>query len=631
MPGIAGIVNGNINTDHKELLVERMLNAITHYDFYTTSHYVDECCALGSVDLSIMNDRRTIYTKDSTLLGVMDGEILNNDDLARELFPNGCGVSLNNDLELSLYLYKIHGRDFVKKLNGSFTIAVMDKKNRRLLIVNDRYGLRPLYYANFKNKFLFCSEVKGILKDSDFDKEIDEASVADFFSFGYILGDKTFFKHVKILPPASILTYQDGKVSVEQYWDFEYKEDYKSSTLHDYFEEFAFLLHQAVNRCIKAGNVIGVPLSGGLDSRMIVGMIDKKYLPIHTFTYGLPECNDLIFARRVSEEIGTLHHEVILRCENFNEYIRKGIFFTDGMISCIHFQTMSILDEMKERVQVALGGILGDVTSGDHLRRSLFSINDRSTLLYALCKYHDIIGEDIRRLLFSNSYYQKIKTIPVESVRHSLIKANAGLSANICDYFDIRERQRRFINYGNINLRSKVEVRTPFFDNDLIDFYLALPPDLRIAQMLYKEVFKRKMPNLAKVPRQSTELPINCSRFQEVLKRAGNVAKWKVERLFHGKVKFPNRKKPTDYDGWFRTCLKDFIEKTLFSKEALSREYFNHGFIRSLTDAHMSGKTNYSHLIGCLVTFELWHSMFIDSSFPMQEVFYPDVYSKRTQ
>jgi asparagine synthase (glutamine-hydrolysing) len=625
MPGIAGIIINDIGFDHNELLIKKMLDAITHYDWYITSHYVNENFAVGSVGLYAVNGGQPSFSKDGTLCAIMDGEILNGDDLKRELLSNGYEVNLNNDLDLSLYLYGIHGEGFVKKLNGSFTIVIMDKKNQKLVIINDRYGLRPLYYANYKNKFLFCSEVKGILKDSDFDKEIDEAAIADFFSFGYVLGDKTLFKNIRVLPQASILTYRDGRISLNQYWDFEYKENYTSHSLDDYLEEFAFLLHQAVNRCMKGDYVVGVPLSGGLDSRMIVGMIDKKYLPIHTFTYGVPGCNDLRFARRVSEEIGTLHHEVTLKCEYFDEYIKKGVFLTDGMISCIHFQTMSILDEMKNWVQVALGGILGDVTSGDHLRHSLFSINDRSNLLYALYKYHDILGEDIRRLLFLNSYYQRIKAIPFESVEYSLAKTKAQLSANICDSFDIRERQRRFINYGNINLRSKVEVRTPFFDNDLIDFYLALPPDLRVAQRLYKEVFKRKLPNIAKIPRQSTELPIDCSRFQEILKRAESIAKWRIEKLCLRKVRFPNRRRPTDYDGWFRTCLKDFIQNTLLSKEALSRGYFNYDFIRGLVDAHMSGKANYSVQIGCLVTFELWHRMFIDSSYPVGEVFYPRV------
>ena len=175
-----------------------------------------------------------------------------------------------------MHLYEEYGERFLEKLNGFFTILILDLNNQKLLIANDRYGLRPLYYAKVGDRIYFAPEVKAILQDRGFNKTINNDAVAEFFTFGHLLGNKTFFKGIDVFPPASIFTYQNREFEIKQYWDFNFEENSIYSENY-YADELVILFKKAVEQRMKGNHRFGVLLSGGLDSRAVLAAIDKLH------------------------------------------------------------------------------------------------------------------------------------------------------------------------------------------------------------------------------------------------------------------------------------------------------------------------------------------------------------------
>jgi len=205
MPGLVGIV-WNERVD--EPLLDKMANSMKHEEWHRVDKYSDSFFSAARVSLGIFNpEAQPIFNEDRTICIFMYGKIYDYEREANELRGRGHQFTVGNDADFCLHSYEEYGRDFVSSLNGSFVLVIYDLKRRQVIIANDRYGFRPLYYATSGGKLLFASEVKAILEDRAFNKELNDETIADFFAFGEILGDKTFFSGVETLPAASVLDY----------------------------------------------------------------------------------------------------------------------------------------------------------------------------------------------------------------------------------------------------------------------------------------------------------------------------------------------------------------------------------------------------------------------------------------
>ncbi|MBQ04534.1 hypothetical protein CL673_07525, partial [Candidatus Bathyarchaeota archaeon] len=222
MPGICCLA-GEVTDQGRRL--QSMAESMKHEDRHLVDRYRASSCGIARVHLGIFNpEPQPIFNEDRSQLIFFDGKVYDYEDERKNLQRQGHIFNFtNNDAEFCLHLYEELGKDFVKRLNGTFAIAIYDIKQQKLLVVNDRYGLRPLYYAVDGTRVLIASEVKAMLQIEPKSKLNDEA-IADWFFFGKLLGSKTFFKNISALPPASIMEYSDGKLHIEKYWDFEFDE-----------------------------------------------------------------------------------------------------------------------------------------------------------------------------------------------------------------------------------------------------------------------------------------------------------------------------------------------------------------------------------------------------------------------
>jgi asparagine synthase (glutamine-hydrolysing) len=225
MAGLTGIYLKRKIDINVEKLNFQMTKSIAYENWYSIDNIVEEKGAFGKASLGILNPgSQPIFNDNKTIWIIMEGEIFNYDKLKMDLVKKGHNFKLNNDPEFILHLYDEYIDVFeykLKELNGVFSIIIYDRRNNNLIICNDRYGFRPLYICDRGDYFLFSSEIKAILQDRSFGKYIDREAMADFFSFGYILGNKTFFKDIKLLPPASFVKCCDDRIDIYNYWNWD--------------------------------------------------------------------------------------------------------------------------------------------------------------------------------------------------------------------------------------------------------------------------------------------------------------------------------------------------------------------------------------------------------------------------
>jgi asparagine synthase (glutamine-hydrolysing) len=626
MPGIIAIIDPNIGySATNQNLLKIMASTISHENWQKVDTYIKPPIYIGRVHLGITNaEPQPIFNEDESICIFMDGEVFGYDEEKKKLELSGHDFRVGNDPEFCLHLFEEYGEKFVEKLDGSFVLVIYDMTNDKIIIANDRHGLRPFYYTKNENKCVFSAEVKGILKDEAFKKEVDHEAVADFFAFGRILGDKTLLKGIKLMPPSSIMTWSRNKISIEKYWDFDFQEKYDPNLNEEYYvDKLAILFRKSTERRTKGKHRIGVFLSGGMDSRLIVSAIDREFYPICTFTYGVKGGDEANIAKQVSENLGTKHKFLEIRRDYLVEFAEKGVYLTDGMLNCAHLWWISLLPTVRQYVDVMFHGTALDILLSSQWyglkQRELLKAKKREFASVLYKEFNSLISEEIMPLFFSNTYYKKIKTYPFKSFKKCLDKVTATDAVNKSDSFFLRSVGRYYIS--SMVLRNYCEDRAPGLDKDFFEFVLKIPRNLRSQfQKLYFELLARLSPDLARISYQRTGVaptaPILAHKIGFLLKGGYKFLGWKLREKSRGTISLPEKFGYPDLGEWIRkdSLLRTYFENILLDKKTLNREYFNPSFIAKMVDEHMTGKKDWAMQLCALLTFELWHRLFIDPS-----------------
>ncbi|UCE48050.1 MAG: hypothetical protein JSW47_20935, partial [Phycisphaerales bacterium] len=224
MSGVFGVVDSERNPGIDQLCAH-MGAEMSHREWYVIETHCDERAGvgLGRIGIGIFNqERQPVCSKDQNLMVFLSGEFYNTAELRRDLKAKGHCFQDDSDIELLLRLYEARGEQFIHGLEGAFVLAIWNRSQRELIIANDRFGLYPLYYAHYDSKLVFAPEMKGILCDPDFRQELNMTALAEYMRFQHLLGDKTFFEGLNLLPNATLLRYntQTDHLAVEPYWDF---------------------------------------------------------------------------------------------------------------------------------------------------------------------------------------------------------------------------------------------------------------------------------------------------------------------------------------------------------------------------------------------------------------------------
>mgnify|MGYP001085788293 CR=1 FL=1 len=615
MPGLVGVVSRDPGD---EQLLHRMTDSIRHKLWQWIDNYIEFPFYISRVHLRIFNpEPQPICNEDKSLSIFMYGKIHGYEEKMKELKKKHFFL-FGNDPEFCLHAYEEWGEVFVKELNGHFVLAICDHRHKRLLIINDRFGLTPLYYAICNNRLLFGSEVKAILQDGKFRRELNENTVADFFGLGVILGNKTFFKGIEVLSPASILTYDGENVSIKKYWDYDYEPDYRASE-NDLLDQLIESFSQSIKIRMNDDLRYGILLSGGLDSRSVLGGIRKRREDIITITFGVQGSDDVRIAEAVSKVACTNHMCMLIDPnEVLTPYPEQIVRFTDGMQPIYASFILPVYEKVKAKVDVLTEGLALDLLlGGSFLRRKIFSLKNDADLMTILIERYKSSIEFMAKL-FADDYYNMIKHIPLRSIESSLPKEKWH-PCNKWDYIMLQNHVRRLTFMGFYPIvQNMMEVIVPTYDNNFIDTILRIPPELRFRNYIYRKFLKRFDPELAKILNNHTmirsDMPLLLWRAGEKIKNGKERFKKIICRISNGRIYLPDKRRYAPVGEWLRTNdrWKQFSRDVLLNKNAYFKEYFKQKQIETLIYQHQSGKADHEPIIEYLITFELFLKDFVE-------------------
>lgn len=606
MPGIIGGYKkklSNISQFVDEMVVSVCAQQHHHIDKYLD---IDEKLFLGRISLGITNPiAQPIYDLKRDNCVIFHGELYHE-------------TGKKSDPEYILNRYLDNGDLFVKDLNGIFHFAIFDKKNHKIKLYNDHYGLQPLYYSINDQGILFAGDIKALITVPGVSKEIDLESFADLFHYGYILGDKTLFKGIKVLPAASILTYNiiNNEFIIDRYFNLEDQflkkgEHHGNIAIDDVVQS----LINSIKIRSKEKASLGLSLSGGIDSRAILSAIGEHSKDIYTYTLGLSGCADEIIADKIAAIANTKHKFLKLDQSYINSFYQLAndtIALSEGMY-LPHESTEMLATKYFETApyNILLRGHGGEIAKASlaypvRVTKGTLRCNKGEEILKHIYKIaNKITDSETKTLIFNESVKQVMIDSPYQALKSTCQKVSETLNPeDVCIYFYIDEYIRRQVTASLAIFRSQMEIRLPFIDKEFVSKVLKLPLSERNTGEVHSKLIKRCFPELIKIANSNTGAPLD----------AGPLHLWLVDKYnsVMKKLGVEGYRHYTEFQKWFKQGFKDNCEQILFSEETASRGLYDIDNLRNIFDDHVAGRKNYGYLIGTIVGIELWYRNFVD-------------------
>lgn len=569
MPGIFGYKKSE-KTD--QFLPGMRKSIINNNRYCIDDAFSDNDIAASRVHLGKIGLKTTPYSQSGLFLWV-EGEAYNTLEVA---LKNSISAITFPELLVSAY-QENKLNSVLKEVDGYYCAALYDQKKRKIYLFSDRYGTRLLYYYHKDDNFAWASEVKGLLSLPFLDSTIDETSLPCFMDLGYLLGEHTWHKYIKLIQPASYIEYDLENSSFIQNYYWKWSEVGPLAISFDSAsEQLGELMLAAVKKRFNPNEKIGIALSGGLDSRMLFAAVNHLFPEYqgYAFTFGIPGCLDVEIAKQVTAKTKWKHQLFYFTNENWFRPRIEKIFDTDGMMNMLHMHGSEFLSQINENIDINLNGFAGDAICGPSFLTNA-NINSRISQTLAAQfygKYSELTG-------FSEDFYDIHKMLP-------------NLMSN---------RVRRFTVMGSVNALTMVEQRKPFLDNDLFNFILSIPDEYRLNNRIYSRALLKMFPDFfIDIPWQKTGRPI--SHKLNVLEDFWHFGKRVLRKL--GLYSFPNHSY-TDYPNWLKEKdLASTLMAMLKRDTSLYQSFTDADFQHSLLTPHMEGKADNSEKILRAVTFE---------------------------
>jgi asparagine synthase (glutamine-hydrolysing) len=339
MCGISGILKLDSSRVSRDQL-GKMIASLRHRGPDASGMHLAGTVGLAHARLSIIDLQgggQPMSTSDGGLWITFNGEIFNYIELREELLSKGHRFATRSDTEVILNAYREYGEECVHHFNGQWAFAICDTKERKLFLSRDRFGVRPLFYTQTADSFLFASEIKALLTCPEVPAEIDLQSLDQLFTFWVTLPPRTAFKNIFQLPPGCSLTIEDGDVRVRQYWSVSYA---NTGELHDadeqpLAEELLHLLEDATRIRLRSDVPVGAYLSGGIDSTVttaLVRRIASDRLRSFSITFEDAEFDEQSYQDEASAFLGTQHSNISCSSDDIARVFPEVIWHTEQPI-----------------------------------------------------------------------------------------------------------------------------------------------------------------------------------------------------------------------------------------------------------------------------------------------------------
>lgn len=386
-----------------------------------------------------------------------------------------------------------HLNEVLRGIDGEYCAVLHDRRTGTVRVVGDRYGNRPVYWMLDGDTFAWSTGARALLHVPDTRLTVSREAAHQMFDVGYLLGDRTWFDEVRVLNTGTVLIFSphEGRVAAERYRWWDDIELDRRITFEDAANVLGELLCDAVHLRAKLPGDVGLTLSGGLDSRLVLGAMSETSDWTNTsVTFGARGSLDAQTAARASAVVGVTNVFLEMDESRWLERRADGVWWTDGQLDMRHMHALQFTDEIRNLFDVSMSGHIGDLVAGGSYLKSTEALDRPVSLDYAA------------RLMGCNRSF--LSDVPEYA---TLPKS---------DYFFLENRVRRFTLHGLFAGATGVLHRKPFCDNRLTEFLYSLPDDYRYQSRVYKAALLRLFPRLFKdIEWQKTGLPISCTARQE--------------------------------------------------------------------------------------------------------------------
>ncbi len=656
MCGICGILNyGNSAATFDESLLIRMRDTMTHRGPDDAGTFVskDGNAGFGFRRLSIVDlspaGHQPMHSADKSVTIVLNGEIYNHLVLRRELEAKGYRYKSKSDTESVIYAYQEYGIDFVHKLLGMFAIAIWDESKRRLVLVRDRIGIKPLYYTFVGGNFVFGSEIKAILQHSSVQAEMNDQVLEHYLTFLIPPAPETLFKNIQKLEAGHRMIIEArGNVAKEQYWSPVPGDSQPSIDLagmpvgnsifsgatypvteRDCVSTIRTLLKQSIKDRMMSDVPFGVFLSGGIDSSINVAlMAELMDRPVDTFSVGirdLEKYNELGYARQIAKQFKTNHREIIIDQRNAFDFLTKLVHHQDEPLAdpvCIPLYFVSKLARDNGTIVVQVGEGSDEQFAGyQWMLREL--------------RFYRTLWKGFR--MFPASMQSAFYGIMTSSLarRHAYLaldyirKAAEGdelFWGGAINFTETHKRRLMSENRRSGNNASGEIARSWHAEAlhrqpsmDYLNRMIYLEFKNRLPELLLMRVDKMSMATSveARVPFLDHRMVEYSMRIPMTLKIKNGEPKYILKKAVEGIV--PNniiyRKKQgfaAPVNEWLRNEWFGFVENKLLNSYFVREKYFHTEFVESMLTDHREGKRNEGQNLWNLLNLTLWHEQWIE-------------------
>jgi asparagine synthase (glutamine-hydrolysing) len=627
MCGIAGILAPS--TD--EARIVPLTQAQRHRGPDAWGVWSDDVCALGHRRLSIIDlseaGRQPMANADGSVWITFNGEIYNFQSLRAELEKSGCRFRTRTDTEVIIHAYQRWGADCLRRLRGMFAFGLWDQRRRRLLLARDRVGKKPLFYTEAAGRFLFASELQGLLADADVPREVNAQAVDAYLSWGYVPAPLTGFKGIYKLPPAHSLTVEmtdDGFVTrPERYWKLDYTPKLKLSEA-----EAAEALREKLTEAVRLRMISDVPLgaflSGGIDSSVVVGLMAQlSDRPVKTFSIGFAEAayDETIHARRIAKLWGADHHEFIVKPNALEILPTLVRHYGEPYADSSAVPTFYVSQLTRANVTVALNGDGGDESFAGYERYLGNRIAERVGSLPG-----SALGAKALGALLPDSINPKNRLRNVKRFLAAATQPAAQRYGRWVGFFREEDKQRLY----NGELRELLAQSRPvewmermFAETvglDPVDATMAVDVQSYLPFDLLVKVDITSMANSleARSPLLDHEVMEFAARLPVGLKLRGREAKYLIKRAFTDLLppENVNRRKMgfgVPVGEWFRGPLRELLCDSLLTRESRTREYFEAREVGRLVTLHLNRQADHAFPLWSLLMLELWLREFMQA------------------
>lgn len=604
MPGIVGLIT-RLPRQRAEAEMQRMARSLLHEPAYLSGTWSDEALGLyvgwtalrGSFarEMPVCDERR-----DRTL--IFSGEDFAGAGGRRRGKEQGRAVEDDGPS----YLARLaEGAEFPRMLNGWFHGVLAERAEARAILFNDRYGAHRLYYHEAPDAFYFAAEAKAILAVRPELRSIDPVGLGEFISCGCALENRTLFRGIRLLPPASAWTIRNGKVEGRaRYFDPREWEEQSPLAGEDYYRQLRDVFSENLGRYFRGDERIGVSLTGGLDTRMIMAWRKAApgSLPCYSFGGIYRESQDVKIARKVARQCGQTHETIPLGGEflaRFPRYAERTVFLADGCVE-VRYAPDLYLNELAAKIAPVriTGNYGGEVLRGVQAFRPIDPVPELFDADVSV--YIERAKDTYNRLL------------PVHPLSFAAF------------------RQTPWHHCGLLSLeQSQLTLRSPFLDNDFVRTVYRAPASTLASDDISLRLIAEGNPALLRIgtdhglggrlPGWLATLRRDYLEFTfkaeyaydygmpQTVARIDHALHWAhLERLFLGRHKFDH------FRVWYRDVLADYVREMLLDSRTLSRPYLQRKTVEEIVRGHLKGNRNYTMALHKVLSLEHLHRLFID-------------------